>query len=172
MANLTTTNASATSSSHYDAFINHRGPDSKNTFASHLYRRLISTGLRVFLDREELVEGGNLTCQIKAAIRVASVQVAVFSPTYAESSWCLDELVLMVDSGATILPVFYNVKPHVLRRTVKNGAYAEALLKHQQKTATNPQTGQEEPRYQPDTIKNWRNALAHVAEISGFELNG
>lgn len=118
------------------------------------------------------MEGGNLDCQIKAAISVASVQVAVFSPTYAESKWCLDELVHMVDSRATILPVFYNVKPHVLRHTVKHGAYAEALLNHQQKTTTDPQTGQEQPRYQPETIKKWRNALAHVADISGFELNG
>jgi hypothetical protein len=154
----------------YDVFINHRGPDVKNTFASHLYRRLLDRGLRVFLDREELEEGENISSQIKAAIRVASVHIAIFSPNYAQSSWCLDELVLMKNSGATILPVFFNVEPSVVRHTVKNGAYAEALRELQKKTTYDPQTGEKKPRYDSDTIENWRNALSDVADKSGFDL--
>lgn len=76
----------------YEVFINHRGPDVKKTLASHLYRHLISYGLRVFLDCEELQEGENLTCQIQGAIRTSSLHVTIFSPTYADSFWCLNEL--------------------------------------------------------------------------------
>ena len=151
-------------------FINHRGPDVKDTFASHLYRRLLGHGLRVFLDREELEEGHQISSQIEAAIRVSSVQIAIFSPTYAESYWCLNELLLMVSSGATILPVFYHVEPSMLRRAI--GPYGEALHNLQQKTTCDPLTGERKPRYESNTIQSWRNALSHVADISGFVLHG
>jgi len=101
----------------YDVFINHRGTDVKKTLASHIYRRLKQQGLAVFLDQQELQEGENTTPQIEGAIRTASVHVAIFSPGYAESSWCLKELVQMLESGSTIIPVFYKVEPSDLRWT-------------------------------------------------------
>jgi len=105
----------------YDVFLNHRGPDVKKTFASDLYRRLKAHGLRVFLDQQELQKGEKLTCQIEGAIRAASVHIAIFSPNHAESKWCLDELLLMLESmrdkGYKILPVFFRVKPSELRWT-------------------------------------------------------
>jgi hypothetical protein len=156
--------ASATPNSNYnyEVFINHRGPDVKKTFASHLYRRLLSYGFRVFLDQDEMQEGENLTSQIEGAIATASVHVAIFSTRYAESKWCLDELLLMLKSGATIIPVFYHVKPSELRWTRgegKSGVYAEALRRLEKKK-----------RYEPNTVEKWREALSSVAEISGLEL--
>ena len=94
----------------YDVFINHRGPNVKNTFASRLYRRLLQRGLRVFLDKPELQEVLNLTLQIQRAIRTASVHVGIFSPTYSQPKWCLDELLQMFESEAIIIPVFYHMK--------------------------------------------------------------
>ena len=99
---------------YYDVFINHRGPDVKKTFATDLYHALTKHGLRVFLDIEELLEGDKLNSQIESAIRTTAVQIAIFSPGYALSSWCLNELLYMfgmLERGSTILPVFYNVKP-------------------------------------------------------------
>lgn len=159
---------------YYDVFINHRGPDVKNTLATNLYRRLLDHRLRVFLDKPELVEGRNITSQIEAAIEVASVHVAIFSPSYAQSKWCLDELHLMVKSKGTILPVFYKVQPSELRWTGKGkrGSYAEALFDLEQKKTYDPETGEEKPRYNVKTIQNWRNALSHVADTSGFVLDG
>lgn len=150
--------SASTSCTPYDVFINHRGPDVKNTFAGFLYRELRSRGLQVFLDRPELQAGHTILSQIKAAIEVASVHIAIFSENYAESKWCLDELVLMLETTprATILPVFYKVKPSELRRT-DTGAYAKFLRKHKQ-------------RYDWETIEKWEKALSDVAEISGFEL--
>jgi Arc/MetJ family transcription regulator len=124
--------SSASPQSNYscDVFINHRGIDVKKTLASHLYRRLLSHRLQVFLDQPELKRGEKIDSQIERAIETASVQVAIFSPRYADSSWCLDELVLMLKSDATIVPVFYNVKPSDLRWTdkgINNDRVAEAL---------------------------------------------
>jgi len=163
--------ANLNSNYYYDVFINHRGPDVKKTFASYLYRRLISHGLRVFLDQPELQQGDKLISQIEGAIKTASVYVAIFSPGYAESNWCLDELLLMLESGATTIPVFYNVRPAELRWTRgKDGLYAQALNKLEKKKAYDPQTNEEKARYDSTTIESWRNALSSVAGISGFEL--
>jgi hypothetical protein len=154
------------SSNCFDVFINHRGPDVKKTFASHLYRRLISYGLRVFLDYQEMQEGEDLKSQIQGAIKTASVHVAIFTPNYAASNWCLDELVLMLESEAPIIPVFHNVKPTDLRRTQGGeGVYARSLLNLEKK-----RTHESQPRYTSDTIEKWRNALSRAADISGLEL--
>nr|ACN40032.1 unknown [Picea sitchensis] len=191
--------SSSTSPSHddvYNVFINHRGPDVKNGLASHIYRRLIDHGLKVFLDKPEMQEGEPITPQIKRAIRTASVHIAIFSKGYADSTWCLDELLDMLDtvkSGSAILPVFYNVQPSDLRWTRggdtvyarvlsiflcillctrgENGVYARALRKLQKKTTLDSVTNKKKPRHDSDTIEKWRKALSDVSLISGFELN-
>jgi hypothetical protein len=138
----------------YHVFISHRGPD---VFATDLYHRLIYHGLRVLLDYQERQEGEELTDQIKGAIRTASVHVAIFPPTYADSNWCLDELRFMLESGAPIIPVFYHVNPADLRWTQGEGVYARSLRNLEQ-------------RYNSQTIENWRSALSSAADISGLYL--
>lgn len=157
------TSTDANNNEVHDVFINHRGPDVKKNFASHLYRRLLLQGVRVFLDYQELEEGKNFDFQIKRAIESASVHIAIFSPGYADSKWCLDELQLMFQSKSPIIPVFYRVKPADLRRTREQdkGVYTQAL----QKKAHDGQ-----PRYASTTVEGWRKALSRAADISGFEL--
>eukprot|EP00253_Pinus_taeda_P005738 PITA_05738 len=157
----------------YDVFINYRGPDCKKTLATDLYNCLRGYGLQVFLDQQEWQGGDALDSQIKGAIQKASVHLAIFSENYAQSSWCLDELVLMFRSGATIIPVYYgSVKPSHLRWVgVKpEGRYAQDLLELEQKTTFDIETRQNKPRYRPDTVKEWRQALSQAADIIGFEL--
>lgn len=192
--------STSTASSHcnssdyaYQVFINHREPDVKKGLASHLYRRLSSNGLRAFLDTEELQRGDTLTPQIEGAIRTSSVQIAIFSPRYAKSSWCLNELVQMLESGSTIIPVFYGVHPSELRWTGgrdgicatalsilqciflctggENGDYARALSKLEKKTTFDSRTKKWMPRHDSNTIQQWRKALSDCSQISGFELS-
>jgi len=95
--------------------------------------------------------------------------VAIFSPGYADSEWCLNELVSMLETletGATVIPVFYNVEPSKVRWTWGT----EALERLENKTTHELQGHGEKPRYDPITIEKWRNALSRVAGISGFEL--
>ena len=159
-------NTPSPTNSVYDVFLSHRGPDTKNSFTSHLYHRLVLHGFRVFWDKEEMQVGDTLTRQIHDAIKAASLHVAVFSPRYAESTWCLQELLLMLESKKPIIPVFYRVQPTDLRRTEGEGVYAEALRNLEKKRASDSQ-----PPYNPTTIQNWRKALSTVAEISGLELD-
>ena len=138
----------------------------KKTFAKSLYNNLRSIGLRAFLDEDELQRGFDFPSQIKDALGTASAHVAILSDRYAESSWCLDELVMMLDSEAPVIPVFYGVSPSEARWTRgTNGKYAQALQKLAEK-----RTHEGNLRYESDTIENWRDALSRVADISGFEL--
>lgn len=136
----------------YDVFLNHRGPDLKDTFANDLYRALNSRGLRVFLDKPEMHVGHQITPQIESAIRVASVQVAIFSKTYLESRWCLDELILMVDcfitGRATIIPVFYDLEPSVLRHKWNHEARGNLQNKKNYDSQVHEQN---RPRYESRT---------------------
>lgn len=116
----------------FDVFINHRGPDVKETLATQLYNSLQQLGIRAFLDKEEKELGNSFPSTIETAIRSAKVHIAIFSKRYAESPWCLAELVLMLNSQAKIIPVFYEVKPSDLRH-IENGAYADAFKKYEEK---------------------------------------
>lgn len=141
-----TSTAINTSNYEYQVFLNHRGCDTKNGFVSHLYSRLRSRGIRTFLDKEEMQVGDELTYQIKAVIKTASVHVVIFSENYGNSKWCLDELVLMVESRAIIIPVFFeNVKPTHLRwRGRQNRESEQGGSQTGESEQTGSRTGQSE----------------------------
>lgn len=157
--------ATATSGIGIDVFISHRGTDVKKTFASHLYRRLLSYEVQTFLHNEELQNGQEIAFHVKDAIRTASVCVAIFSRGYAQSVYCLNELLEMLDSKAQIIPVFYGViRSNDLLVT---GVYGQALS-----NLENMKTEEEKPLYDSILIQNWRKALSKVAAISGgFDLD-
>ncbi|CAL1397903.1 unnamed protein product [Linum trigynum] len=98
-----------------DVFINHRGIDTKRTVSGLLYDHL-SAGLRVnsFLDSKNMKPGDRLFDNIEAAIRRCKVGVAVFSPRYCDSYFCLHELALMMESRKRVVPIFCDVKPSEL----------------------------------------------------------
>ncbi|GLJ33300.1 hypothetical protein SUGI_0670000 [Cryptomeria japonica] len=145
------------SSKVFDVFINHRGPDVKDTLALQLYKLLDRMGIRAFLDSQELEFGDSVPSTIGNAIRSASVQIAIFSKMYAESPWCLDELDLMLKTSARIIPIFYHVEPSDLRYTEK-GVYSDAFSTFVQKG-----------RYL-NKIEEWRKVLCSVSFISGYVL--
>ncbi|GLJ33131.1 hypothetical protein SUGI_0666830 [Cryptomeria japonica] len=112
---------STASSKQYDAFISHRGPDVKETLAKQLYEDLKARQSGAFLDRQEIEGGDSITSAIENAIRSSVVQIAIFSKRYAESKWCLEELVLMLQqTDALFIPVFYDVEPWELRHIENN----------------------------------------------------
>ncbi|GLJ45673.1 hypothetical protein SUGI_0961330 [Cryptomeria japonica] len=89
---------STTSARLFDVFINHRGPDVKQTLALKLHKSLTDLGLKAFLDSEETQLGEIFPCTIHDAICSSSVHIAIFSKSYADSEWCLDELDLMLQT--------------------------------------------------------------------------
>eukprot|EP00253_Pinus_taeda_P008147 PITA_08147 len=170
-ASASTSTADGNNCYQYHVFLNHRGPDVKKTFVSHLYNGLTAHGLQVFLDKEEMQKGEKITDEIDGAIRAACIHLAIFSPNYCQSPWCLNELLLMLEmklkKGSTILPIFFHVKPTELRWTEGGkGVYAQSLSSLQEK-----RTSDSQPRHDSDIIGKWKQALHDVAGISGFELD-
>ncbi|CAL1352825.1 unnamed protein product [Linum trigynum] len=98
-----------------DVFINHRGIDTKRTVVTLLYDQLARLRLRPFLDNKSMKPGDKLFDSINRAIRQCKVGVAVFSPRYCESYFCLHELALMMESRKKVIPIFCDVKPSELR---------------------------------------------------------
>ncbi|GKV45866.1 hypothetical protein SLEP1_g52899 [Rubroshorea leprosula] len=98
-----------------DVFINHRGIDTKRTISGLLYDHFRRLGLNPFLDSKNMMPGDRLFDKIDGAIRHCKVGVAVFSPRYCESYFCLHELDLMTKSRKRIIPIFCDVKPSQLR---------------------------------------------------------
>ncbi|GLJ33693.1 hypothetical protein SUGI_0677200 [Cryptomeria japonica] len=142
----------------FDVFINHRGSDCKDTLAMQLYNLLKELGIRAFLDSEEKELGVSFPSTIEIAIHSASAHVAIFSKRYAESAWCLAELLLMLQSRSKIIPVFYGVKPSDLRY-IEKGVYADAFAKYEEKG-----------RY-TQKLNEWKESLHSISFTAGYEIN-
>ncbi|GMI82365.1 hypothetical protein like AT1G61105 [Hibiscus trionum] len=98
-----------------DIFINHRGIDTKRNIAGLLDEYLFRMGLRTFLDSRNMKPGDKLFQNINPAIRNCKIGVAVFSPNYCDSYFCLHELALLMESKKRVIPIFCDVKPSQLR---------------------------------------------------------
>ncbi|CAJ1961604.1 unnamed protein product [Sphenostylis stenocarpa] len=97
-----------------DVFINHRGIDTKRNVAGLLYDNLTRMGVRSFLDSMNMKPGDRLFDHIDRGILGCKVGVAVFSPRYCDSYFCLHELALLMASNKRVVPIFYDVKPSQL----------------------------------------------------------
>nr|KYP62959.1 TMV resistance protein N [Cajanus cajan] len=97
-----------------DVFINHRGIDTKRNVAGLLYDNLTRMRVRSFLDSMNMKPGDRLFDHIDKAILSCKVGVAVFSPRYCDSYFCLHELALLMESNKRVVPIFFDVKPSQL----------------------------------------------------------
>ncbi|CAN0858964.1 Disease resistance protein Roq1 [Linum grandiflorum] len=57
--------------------------------------------MRTYMDSMDLARGEQISDALRNAIEVSRVYVAIFSPNYAESEWCLEELVMVLDCTRT-----------------------------------------------------------------------
>lgn len=137
----------------WDVFLNHRGPDVKDGFAAHLEEALGYAGLNAFLDKKSLEPADLAFESIMDALKSAKVHVAILSKGYADSKYCLSELVAIMGSGKPVIPVFYDVEPCELRR-VEKGRFAEAFEKHK---------GRESGKQ----VEEWADALRKLADVTG-----
>ncbi|XP_059064075.1 disease resistance protein Roq1-like [Cryptomeria japonica] len=144
----------------WQIFINHRGSDVKYTLASKIHQTLDGKGFRAFLDVEELKAGDVIPAEIEAAMKSASLHIAIFSPNYAQSPWCLAELSFMLKTGAKVIPIFYHVEPSDLRWIEQGkGKYAHAFSDHRKKG-----------RYTQEKLNEWKKALHDISFHSGHEV--
>lgn len=143
----------------YDVFLNFRGSDTRQGFTGYLYKALFDSGIHIFIDDEGIQSGQIIPESLKEAIKKSRIAITVLSPDYASSSFCLDELVTILEcsknSGLLVLPVFYKVPPGHVRH--QRGSYGEAFAIHEQGLHPN--------------MEKWKKALKDVANISGFPLD-
>ncbi|XP_068329863.1 disease resistance protein RPV1-like [Pyrus communis] len=157
------TSSSSSSSSglrwKYDVFINFRGEDTRRGFVSHLYRALCQKPLNTFIDSEDLRKGDRLS-ELLTAIRESRLSIVVFSQSYASSTWCLKELVQILEcndnKNQIIVPIFYEVDPSDIRRL--KGNFAEGFAKHERHSHVDVKE-----------VQSWRSALARATDLSGWD---
>ncbi|KAH9782153.1 ADP-ribosyl cyclase/cyclic ADP-ribose hydrolase [Citrus sinensis] len=144
----------------YDAFLSFRGEDTRKGFIGHLYNAFNNKGLYVFRDDKQLEKGGSISPNLLKAIEESRISIIVLSKNYASSTWCLDELLKIVECKNRedqIFPIFYEVEPTVVRK--QTTSFGEAFAKHEEFFRDNI-----------EKVQKWRHALKVVANISGWEL--
>ncbi|XP_007227234.1 disease resistance protein TAO1 isoform X1 [Prunus persica] len=161
-------NASSSSSSSkswmYQVFLSFRGEDIRKGFAGHLQAAFSDAGINAFLDDKELRRTEFIKTQLEQAIDGSMISIIVFSKGYADSSWCLDELVKIMECreklGQKVIPLFYNVDASDVRK--QTGSFAEAFEKHE--------AGICEGKLEREKVEQWRNALTQAADLCGEDL--
>ncbi|XP_057998541.1 disease resistance protein RPV1-like [Hevea brasiliensis] len=83
--------------------------------------------------------------------------LVIFSKNYASSTWCLDELVKILEcknsGNQIVLPIFYDVNPSEVRK--QNGSFENDSEHYQQND---------------ERVQRWRLAMTQVANLSGWNL--
>ncbi|KAL7607290.1 hypothetical protein Lser_V15G19695 [Lactuca serriola] len=152
---------SSTSSVHksfkYDVFLSFRGEDTRTNFVDHLYHALQQKSIHTYKDDEKIKKGKKISDELIGSIEDSKFYIIVFSKNYASSSWCLDELVKIMEchrttTEHTAYPVFYDVEPSEVRK--QSGAVGEAFAKYEMEEAAG----------------KWRLALKEAADLAGWEL--
>ncbi|CAN1184572.1 Disease resistance-like protein DSC1 [Linum perenne] len=98
----------------YDVFVCFRGKDTRRLFTSHLAGHLRRRSIRPFTD-EKFDRTENIDVDLVKVLERSAMSVVIFSESFAESSYCLDEVASIAQRverfGHRVLPVFYGVEP-------------------------------------------------------------
>ena len=100
MVVLTDEGASSSSSTHrwvHDVFLSFRGEDTRNNFTSHLYKTLRDLDYDTFID-DDLQKGEEISIELLKVIELSMISIVVFSKNFASSTWCLNELVKILEN--------------------------------------------------------------------------
>ncbi|KAJ9551576.1 hypothetical protein OSB04_015621 [Centaurea solstitialis] len=141
----------------YDVFLSFRGEDTRTNFVDHLYHALKRENIETYKDDKNLERGKKIGKELIEAIEDSRFHVIVFSKNYASSSWCLDELVKIMECQKTptqhnVYPIFYHVEPTRVRKQI--GEFGKAFAKHENDEAA----------------KKWKEALIEATSLSGWDL--
>ncbi|KAK2631882.1 hypothetical protein EUGRSUZ_L02320 [Eucalyptus grandis] len=137
----------------YNVFLSFRGADDRTGFVYHLYKRLLDSGVRVSRNDCALPvckEKG--TEQLVWAISRCKIAIPIISRGYASSTWCLEELAMIMDcrrrDDKLVFPVFYNVDVVDLGR--RRGDFDDEM------------------KCSSEEVLKWQEALTSVARIRGW----
>ncbi|PWA48642.1 toll/interleukin-1 receptor (TIR) domain-containing protein [Artemisia annua] len=159
--------SSSSRSYSHDVFLSFRGEDTRKKFVDHLYKALIDRLIRTYKDDITLPRGESVGPALLEAIEESKFAVIVFTKNYADSSWCLDELVHIMKCMADperrllVIPIFYDVEPTEVRK--QKGEFGEAFAKRTKTSVWRKLFAKQEK------TKSWKDALVAASNISGWE---
>ncbi|PON68161.1 TIR domain containing protein, partial [Parasponia andersonii] len=149
----------------HDVFLSFRGEDTRHGLAEELQSALLEAGIPTYRDNVNLEQGKEIASELMKAIQMSRVAIIIFSRNYATSSWCLDELVKILEckrvDGRVVLPVFCDVDPDDVRGQV--GPFGEAFEERFLKSSETAPLNQ-------NKVEKWREALSEASSLSGFDL--
>ncbi|KAF8117581.1 hypothetical protein N665_0009s0101 [Sinapis alba] len=141
----------------HQVFLNYRGEQLRYSFVSHLIDAFERHGINFFVDKYE--QRGKDLKDLFVRIEESRIALAIFSTRYAESSWCMDELVKMKKQAdkrkIQVIPVFYKVRARDVRR--QTGEFGDNFWKLAKASSG----------YQ---IKKWKEALECISGKMGLSL--
>ncbi|KAL1207621.1 Disease resistance protein RPS4 [Cardamine amara subsp. amara] len=134
-------------------FVNFRGEELRDNFISHLETALEEDAIDFFIDNK-LVPSNPIETLYKE-IEDSKIALAVFSKQYAESKWCLNELVKIMDNvnedKLKVIPIFFNVKVDDVKN--QRGEFGQNLYQTHRANSNMPK---------------WEEALKSVTAILGL----
>lgn len=143
----------------FDVYLSFRGSNNRWNFAANLRHALNRKGFNIFMDDDGIMIGSSISLALLKALEGSRISIVVFSEDFASSTWCLDELVQMLEcrkaTNQRIFPIFYRVDPSDVRR--QRGSFGEAMVSH-------------EHRFGEDSVmlEIWKSALTEIANLSGY----
>lgn len=146
----------------HDIFVSFRGADTRKNFTSHLLAAFEQNGFRPFRDDKNIKRGEYISPQLLEAIEDSRISLIVFSKRYADSEWCLDELVKIMDCRKNlkqiVVPIYYDIDPSDLRK--QTNVLGKTIAKCGEHFSEGPD----------GKVRKWRAALIDATNLPGWHL--
>ncbi|KAL0798473.1 hypothetical protein Bca101_053648 [Brassica carinata] len=140
----------------HHVFPSFHGSDVRENFLSHVVKEFKSKAIDLFIDNN-IERSKSIGPELVDAIRGSRIAIVLLSQNYASSTWCLNELVEIMNCkeefGQTVMSLFYQVDPTDVKK--QTGDFGKVFRK-----TCKGKTKEE--------IRRWEHALTEVAQIAGF----
>ncbi|VYS49914.1 unnamed protein product [Arabidopsis thaliana] len=142
----------------FNVFASFHGPDVRKTLLSHIRVQFNRNGITMF-DDQKIVRSATIGPSLVEAIKESRISIVILSKKYASSSWCLDELVEILECkkamGQIVMTIFYGVDPSDVRKQI--GEFGIAF----DETCA---------RKTEEERQKWSKALNEVSNIAGEDF--
>jgi len=142
----------------WQIFLSFRGEDTRYSFTGYLYQALCQGEFKTFMDDGGLHTGDQISPTLLNAIEESRLSIIILSENYANSSWCLEELVKILEcrklKNQLVWPIFYKVKPSDIRHLEKS--YGIDIAQHENNFGIDS-----------ERVQKWKSALSEVSNLSG-----
>nr|XP_048320061.1 disease resistance protein RUN1-like [Ziziphus jujuba var. spinosa] len=112
------------------------------------------------MDDHELERGDEISPTLRKAIKGSKISIVINSHNYASSTWCLDELLQILECKRTnlqiVMPIFYGIDPSVVRK--QKGSYGVAFAAHEKGF-----------KDRMEKVHQWRAALTEASNLCGLD---